>query len=101
MGFGFATGDGDAPKLFDGLVERRAGLLAQHFAQQHAERTDVAAQRSFFELAGRGLKFGEALGPVGWRPEGRHPLIMPWKATEGSEGFVSFEGLHFSLCGTF
>ncbi len=53
--FGFAAGDGGAAKSFDGFVERLAGLFAEDLAEQHAERADVAAQRSFFELAGGGL----------------------------------------------
>ncbi len=56
-------------QLLDGLEDWRAGLLAENFAEQHAERTDVAAQRSFLELAGGRLKFGQALRPVGRRPE--------------------------------
>jgi hypothetical protein len=67
VGFGvsFASGDGGAAEVFDGGVEGVAGLLAEDLAEEHAEGTDVAAQRSFFELAGGSLKFGEALGPVG------------------------------------
>ena len=81
-GVGFAAGDGGAAEGFDGVVEGLAGLLAEDFAEQHAERADVAAEGSFFELAGGGLEFGEALGPVGWGPERGHLLIMPCVATE-------------------
>jgi hypothetical protein len=64
-GVGFASGDGGAAEVFDGGVEGVAGLLAEDLAEEHAERAHVAAERSFFELAGGSLKFGEALGPVG------------------------------------
>ena len=72
LSFGLAAGDGGAAKGFDGVVERVARLLAENFAEKHAERADVAAKRSFFQLAGRGLQLGEALRPVGWAPEGGH-----------------------------
>ncbi len=82
VGVGFAPGDGGPAEGFYGVVEGCAGLLAEDFTQQHAERADVAAEGSFFELSGGGLEFGEALWPVAWGPEGRHPLIMPCVATE-------------------
>ena len=72
FGVGFATGDGGAAEVFDGRVEGVAGLLAQDFAEEHAEGTDVATEGSFFELSGGGLEFGETLGPIGRGPEGRH-----------------------------
>ena len=75
--FSLAAGDGGAAKCLDGFVERVAGLFAENLAEEHTERSDIAAQGGFFELTGRGLKLGEALGPVGWRPQGRHVLIMP------------------------
>jgi hypothetical protein len=67
VGFGvsFATGDGGAAKVFDGGIEGVAGLLAEDFAEEHAEGADITAEGSFFELAGRGLEFCEAFGPVG------------------------------------
>ena len=70
--FGLAAGDGGAAEGFDGVVKGLAGLLAEDFAEQHAERADVAAEGSFFEFAGGGLQFGEALRPVGWGPKRRH-----------------------------
>ena len=69
---GLAAGDGGLAEVFDRVEEGVAGLLAEDFAEQHAEGADVAAQRSFFELAGGRLEFGQALGPVGRGPEGRH-----------------------------
>ena len=76
-GVGLAAGDGGAAELFDGGVEGVAGLFAEDLAEQHAEGADVAAERSFFELAGGGLEFGEALRPVRRSPERRHSMIMP------------------------
>ncbi len=76
-GFGLAACDGGATERLDGFVERVPGLLAEYFAEEHAEGADVAAEGSLFELAGGSLEFGETLGPVGWRPQGRHVLIMP------------------------
>ena len=52
---GFATGDGGAAKVFDGFVEWFAGLFAENISQQRAERADVAAQWSLFEVGGDGL----------------------------------------------
>ena len=68
-GVDLAVGDGGLAEFFDGLVDRHAGLFAEDFAEQHAERADVAAQRSFLKLAGGRLQFREALRPVGWGPE--------------------------------
>ena len=77
FGVGFAAGDGGAAEGFDGGVEGVAGLLAEDFAEEHAEGADIAAKGRFLEVAGGGLEFGEALGPVGRSPEGRHAMIMP------------------------
>ena len=67
--FGFAAGDSGLAQLLDRLEDRQARLLAQHLAQQHAERAHVAAQRHFLELAGGRLQLGQALRPVGSGPE--------------------------------
>ena len=66
---GFAAGDGGAAQVFDGLVEGKARLLAQDFAQQDAERAHIAAQRRFLQLAGGGLELGQSLRPAGWGPK--------------------------------
>ena len=73
---GLAAGDGGAAKCLDGIVDGFAGLLAENTAEERAERADVAAEGSFFELAGGGLEFGKALRPVGGRPQRRHKSIM-------------------------
>jgi hypothetical protein len=83
FGVGLASSDGGAAEIFDGGVEGVAGLLAEDFAEEHAERADVTAEGSFFELSGGRLEFGETLGPVGRGPEGRHYMIMPCEGTEG------------------
>src|SRR6185437_5129025 len=70
--FGFAVGDGGEAQLFYGLEDRIAGLLAEDFAEQRAERAHVAAQGSFLEFAGDGFEFRETLRPVCRGPEGRH-----------------------------
>ena len=41
--FGFAAGDGDATQSFYGLIERLTSLLAQHLAEQHAQRANITA----------------------------------------------------------
>ena len=68
-GINFAIGDGGLAELFDGFEDGDAGLLAEDFSEQHAQRADVAAQGSFLELAGGRLEFGQALRPVGRGPE--------------------------------
>ena len=75
VGVGFAAGDGGAAQVLDGLVERQARLLAQDFAQQRAKRAHVAAQGSFLQLAGGGLKLGQSLRSVGWGPKRGHRLL--------------------------
>ncbi len=39
----FAPRDGGLAQLFDGFEDGDAGLLAEDFAEQHAERANVAA----------------------------------------------------------
>ena len=68
-GVNFAAGDGGLAKLFDGFEDGHASLLAQDLAEQHAERADIAAKRSFLELAGGRLQLSQALRPVGRGPE--------------------------------
>ena len=65
---GLAAGNRRAAQGLDGIVERRARLLAEDFAEQHAERPDVSAEGSFLGPGGTGLEFGETVGPGGWSP---------------------------------
>ena len=41
----FAAGDGGLAESFDILVDAGCSLLAEHLAEQHAERTDIATER--------------------------------------------------------
>ncbi len=41
-----------------------AALLAQHIAQQRAQRTHIAPQRSLFQLRLMRFKLGQPLSPV-------------------------------------
>jgi hypothetical protein len=71
-GFGIATPDGALAQSFNVREEVFAGLLAQHFTEQHAERAHVAPQWSFFQVAGLGFEFGQSLRPAFGIPEERH-----------------------------
>jgi hypothetical protein len=80
-----AGADGGLAECLDFGKERGAGLLAQNFTEQGAEEADIAAQRGFFFVAGAGLEFAEAVGPVRRFPEGRgHDFIM--RASPGVRG---------------
>jgi len=57
-----------ALRIFYALEEGVAGLLAEHFAEQHAQRTHVATERRFFQIAGAGFELGETVRPVGRFP---------------------------------
>src|SRR5271156_2340402 len=61
-----------APQRFYSFVKCHSSLLAKNFTQQHAQRAHIAPQGSLFQFACRGLKFGKAMRPVGWRPKRRH-----------------------------
>ncbi len=68
----FAAKDGGLAESLDRLVDTGGGLLAEDLAEQGAEGADVAAERCGFEVAGGGEEFGEAVGPGGRIPQGRH-----------------------------
>ncbi len=55
---GVSPADRSLPQRFDLRKELVASLLAQHHAQQRAERAHVAAQRSLLQVAGLRLKLG-------------------------------------------
>ena len=83
-GFGIAAANGALAQRFNVREEVFAGLLAQHFAQQHAQRAHVAAQRSFFQVAGSRFQFGQPLRPaLGVPQKGHRVLIMHDAAYEG------------------
>ena len=69
---GLATGDGGAAKVFNGLVERLSGLLAEDVAKESPEGADVAAEGGFLEVGSVGLKLCEAVGPACGGPKRRH-----------------------------
>ena len=52
---GIAAANGALAQRFNVRKEVLAGLLAQHFAQQHAQRAHIAAQRRFFQSRRSGL----------------------------------------------
>src|SRR6266568_6950782 len=54
-----------------------ASLLAQHFAEQSAERTNVAAQGRFLQITGARFQLRQPLRPAfGVPQEGHSELIM-------------------------
>src|SRR5271155_1712630 len=63
-GFGVAPSDGALAQRLNVGEQVVPGLLTQHIAEQRAERTHVAAQRSFFQVAGLGFKFSQSLRPT-------------------------------------
>ena len=63
-GFRVAAVDGALTEGFNLREEFFAGLFAEYVAEEGAERTNVAAEGSFFELTGLGLQFGQTCGPV-------------------------------------
>ncbi len=62
--FGVASADRALPQRFHVGKQVLAGLLAQHLAQQHAERTHIAPQRSLFQFARLRLQLRQALRPA-------------------------------------
>ena len=74
--FGVAAADRALPQRFDLRKELVAGLLAQHLAQQHAERAHVAAQRRLFQVAGLRFKLGQPLRPALGIPQKSHRLLI-------------------------
>ena len=75
-GFGVAAADGALAQRFDVREEVVAGLLAQHFAQQHAQRAHVAAQGRFFQIAGLGFELGQPLRPAFGIPQKGHRVLI-------------------------
>ncbi len=74
--FGVAAANGALAQRFDVSKQVFAGLLAQHFAEQHAQRTHIAAERSFFQVAGLGFEFGQPLCPAFGIPQERHRVLI-------------------------
>ena len=61
---GIAPADCILPKRFHFAKQRFASLLAQHLAQQHAERANIAPEGRLFQVAGLRLQLRQALLPV-------------------------------------
>jgi hypothetical protein len=53
-----------------------AGLLAQHLAQQHAQRAHIAAQGRFFQVAGLRFQLRQPLRPALGIPQKGHRLLI-------------------------
>ena len=73
---GVAAADGALPQRFNLRKKLLAGLLAQHLAQQRAQRTHVAAQRRFFQVAGLRFKLGQPLRPALGIPQKSHRILI-------------------------
>ena len=75
-GFGVAAADGALAQRFHVGKQVVAGLLAQHLAQQRAERAHIAAQRSFFQVAGLRFQLGQPLRPALGIPQKSHRISI-------------------------
>ena len=64
MGLGVAPPDRPLPQRLHMRKQLFAGLLAQHLAQQRAQRTHIAPQRRFFQVAGLRLQLRQPLRPT-------------------------------------
>ena len=74
---GVTAANGALAQRFNVGKQFFAGLLAQHFAQQHAERTHIASQGGFLQVAGLRLQLLEPLRPTLGIPQKSHrSLIM-------------------------
>ena len=73
---GVAAANGSLPQRFHLRKKLIAGLLAQHHAQQRAQRAHVAAQRSLFQVAGLRLKLGQPLSPALGIPQKSHRISI-------------------------
>ena len=67
-----AAADGGAAQFLDSLEKIIARLLAQHLAQQHAERTHIAPQRHLLARGGAVFQLRQPFGPVVCLPQLRH-----------------------------
>ena len=76
-GLGIAPANGALAQRFNVVKQIFSGLFAQYLAEQRAERANIAAQRSLFQVAGLRFEFGEALRPaLGIPQKGHRDLIM-------------------------
>ncbi len=82
-----APPNGIAAQLFHLREKRLAGLLAQHRAQQHAQRAHIAPQGRFFFIGGVGQQLAKAGAPAFRLPQQRdgfhavdYRLVSSWPA---------------------
>ena len=73
---GVAPADRPLPQSLDVRKELFARLLAQHLAQQRAQRTHIAPQRSLLQLAGLRFKLRQPLRPALGIPQKRHRILI-------------------------
>ena len=64
VGLRVAPPDRALPQRFHVDKQLFAGLLAQHLAEQHPQRTHIAPQRSFFQVAGLRFQLRQPLRPT-------------------------------------
>ncbi len=82
--FGVAAADGALAQRFDLRKHLVAGLLAQHLAEQRAQRAHVAAQRRLFQVAGLRFQFGQPLRPALGIPQKSHRILIMHEENEGN-----------------
>ncbi len=86
---GIAAADGALAQRFDLRKKLVAGLLAQHLAQQRAQRAHVAAQRRLFQVAGLRFQLGQPLRPALGIPQKSHRILIMHERIQNSiSGFV-------------
>ena len=73
---GVAPADRTLPQRLHFAKQLFARLLAQHLAQQHAQRTHIAPQRRLFQVAGLRLQLRQPLRPAFRIPQKSHRLLI-------------------------
>ena len=71
---GFAAANRNLAQLLHFAEELIASLLAQNLAEQHSQRTNIAPQRRFFDVACARFQFRQANRPVLRFPKQSHCL---------------------------
>ena len=73
---GIAAANRALPQRFHLREQLFAGLLAQHLAQQRAQRAHIAPQRRLFQVAGLRLQLRQPLRPAFGIPQKSHRLLI-------------------------
>ena len=68
--------DGALPQRLHFCKKLLAGLLAQHLAQQHAQRPHIAPQRRLLQVAGLRFQLSQPLRPALGIPQKGHRLLI-------------------------